>query len=70
LSEDCGENELEDITDYEAVMGSLNYVTLATCPDISYAVTALSRYNLWPFTGHMTVRGSLLIAVMVHMGIA
>jgi hypothetical protein len=53
LAEDWGEKELEDITDYQAVMGSLMYAALATRPDISYAVTALSRYNSRPFNSHM-----------------
>jgi len=30
------------------------YAALATRPDISYAVAALSRYNSRPFTSHMT----------------
>jgi len=30
LDEDRGEKELEDITDYQAVMGSLMYAALAT----------------------------------------
>ena len=56
LAEDRGEKELEqeDITDDQAVVGSLMYATLATRPDISCAVTALSRYNARPFTSHMT----------------
>jgi hypothetical protein len=48
------ELEHEDITDYQAVVGSLMYTALATQPDISYAVAALSRYNSRPFTSHMT----------------
>jgi len=54
LAEDRGEKELEDITDYQAVLGSLMYAALATRPDISFAVAALSRYNSRPFTSHMT----------------
>jgi len=45
LADDRGEKELEDITEYQAVVGSLMYIALATRPDISYAVAALSRYN-------------------------
>jgi hypothetical protein len=57
LAEDRGEKELEqeDITDYQAVAGSLMYAALATRPYISYVVTALSCYNSRPFTSHMTV---------------
>jgi len=56
LAEDRGEKELEqeDITDYQAVVGSLMYAVLATPPDISFAVAALSRYNSRPFTSLIT----------------
>ena len=60
LAEDPGEKELEDITDYQAVVGSLMYTALATGPDILYAVTALSRYNSRPFTRHMTAAKRVL----------
>jgi hypothetical protein len=36
------------------------YAALATGPDISYAVAALSRYNLRPFTSHMTAAKRVL----------
>jgi len=54
LAEDRGEKELEDITDYKAVVESLMYAALATQPHISFAVTALSRYHSQSFTSHMT----------------
>jgi len=60
LAQDRGEKELKDITDYQAVVGSLMYTALATRPDISYAVAALSRYNLRPFTIHMTAAKRVL----------
>jgi hypothetical protein len=60
LAEDRGEKELEDITDYQAVVGSLMYTALATRPDISYAVAALSRYNSRPFTSHMNAAKRVL----------
>jgi len=60
LAEDRGEKELEDITDYQAVVGSLMYAALAPRPDISYAVAALSRYNSRPFTCHMTAAKRVL----------
>jgi len=60
LAEDWGEKELEDITDYQAVVGSLMYAALPTWPDISYAVAALSRYNSRPFTSHMTAANRVL----------
>jgi hypothetical protein len=60
LAEDRGEKELEDITNYQAIVGSLMYAALATRPDISYAVAALSRYNSRPFTSHMTAAKRVL----------
>jgi len=60
LAEDRGEKQLEDITDYQAVVGSLMYAALATRPGISYAVAALSRYNPRPFTSHMTAAKRVL----------
>jgi len=60
LAEDRGKMELEDITDYRAVVGSPMYAALATRPDISYAVAALSRYTSRPFTSHMTAAKRVL----------
>jgi len=60
LAEDRGEKELEDIIDYQAVVGSLMYAARATRPDISYAVADLSRYNSRPFTSHMTAAKRVL----------
>jgi len=56
MAKNWGEKKLEqeDITDYQAVVGSRMYAALATRPDISYAVAALSRYKPRPFTGNMT----------------
>lgn len=52
------ELEQKDIKDCQAVVGLLMYAALATGQDISYAVAALSYYNLWPFTSHMTAAKS------------
>jgi hypothetical protein len=62
LAEDQGKKELEqeDITDYQAVVGSVMYPAVATRPDISYAVAALSRYISRPFTSHMTAAKRVL----------
>jgi len=62
LAEDQGEKEMEedDITDYQAVVGSLMYTALAPGPDISYAVAALSTYNSPPFSSHMSVAKRVL----------
>jgi hypothetical protein len=60
LAEDRGAKQLEDITDYQAVVGSLMYAALTVRPDISYAVAALSRYNSRPFTSHITATKRVL----------
>jgi hypothetical protein len=54
LAEDRGEKELIDIKGYQAIVGSLMYVALATRPNISFKVAALCRYNSCPFTSHLT----------------
>jgi len=43
-----------DPREYQAIVGSLMYIVLATRPDISFAVAAHTRYNSKPFTGHLT----------------
>jgi len=60
LAKDRGEKELEHIMDYQAVVESLMYTALATWPDISYAVAALSHYNSRPFTSHITTAKRVL----------
>jgi len=60
LAKDRGEKELDDITEYQAVVGSLMYAALATRPDISYAVAALSHDISRPFTSHMTTAKRVL----------
>jgi len=62
LAVDRGEKEQkqEDITDYQAVLGSLMYAAVATRQDMSYAVSALSRYNFRPFTSHLTTAKRVL----------
>lgn len=39
---------------YLSIVGSLMYAALGTRPDISYSVTALSRYNVQPLKMHLT----------------
>jgi hypothetical protein len=41
LSEDRGEKDLKDIKVYQAIVGSLMYMALATQLDISFAFAAL-----------------------------
>jgi hypothetical protein len=53
LAEANEEREV-DPAPYQAIVGSLMYVALATRPDISFAVSALSRYNSCPRTSHIT----------------
>jgi len=60
LAEDRGEKELHDITDYQAVVGSLMCAALGTWPDFPYAVAALSHDNSYPFTSHMTAAKRVL----------
>jgi hypothetical protein len=60
LVQDRGEKELKDIKGYQAIVGSLMCVALATGPDISFAVAALCRYNSRPFTSHLTAAKGVL----------
>lgn len=39
---------------YQAAIGSLMYAAVATCPDISFAVQALSQFNINPSPAHWT----------------
>jgi hypothetical protein len=45
---------------YQAIVGSLMYIALATRPDISFAVAALSRYNSKPYKTHLTAAKRVL----------
>ena len=49
LAEELGGREV-DPKEYQAIVGSLMYIALATRPDIAFAVSALSRYNSQPRT--------------------
>jgi len=60
LAKDRGEKKSKDITDPQAVVGSLMNEALATRPDMSYAVAGLPPYNLWPLTIHMTATTRVL----------
>ena len=53
LAKDSEEREA-DPTEYQTIVGSLMYIALATKPDISFAVPALSRYNSCPLETHLT----------------
>ena len=45
---------------YQAIVGSPMYATLATRPDIAFAVAALCRYNASPQAGHLTAAQRVL----------
>jgi hypothetical protein len=60
FAEDWVEKELDGITDYQTVVGSLIYTAIAIQLAIVYAVAALSRYNLRPFTSHTTLAKRVL----------
>jgi hypothetical protein len=51
-----------DSKQFQAFVGSLIYVALATRPDIFFAVAALSRYNSRPFTSHLTAAKRVLLS--------
>ena len=51
---------LVDSKDYQAIVGSLMYIALATRPDIAFAVSALSRYSSRPRTSHLTAAKRVL----------
>ena len=59
LAESRGEREV-DPKGYQAIVGSFMYIALATRPDISYAVSVLSRYSSHPFTSHLTAAKRVL----------
>ena len=59
LAEELGEREV-DPKEYQAVVGSLMYIALATRPDIAFTVSALSRYNSQPCTRHLTATKQVL----------
>ena len=58
MAEELGEREV-DPEKYQAIVGSLMYIALATRPD-SIRVSALSRYNSQPRTSHLTAAKRVL----------
>jgi hypothetical protein len=60
---DVAEGEMlshEDQGLYLSIVGSLMYAAMATRPDISFAVAALSRYNSAPSSVHLTAAKRVL----------
>ena len=50
----CEDKPALDRKRYLSMVGSLLYAALGTQPDLSYCVTALSRYNSTPLQMHIT----------------
>ena len=50
----CEDKPIADRKQYHSMVGSLMYAALGTRPDLSYCVTALSRYNATPLQMHLT----------------
>ena len=50
----CEDKAVTDRKGYLSMVGSLMYAALGTRPDLSYCVTALSRYNSTPLQMHLT----------------
>ena len=50
----CEDKLVSDRKRYLSMVGSLMYAALGTRPDLSYCVTALSRYNSTPLQMHVT----------------
>ena len=42
-----------DIKHYQSLIGSLLYVQIGTCPDISFAVSCLTQYAANPSPDHL-----------------
>jgi hypothetical protein len=58
-NEECKENPA-DRTLYLSLVGSLMYAALGSRPDISFAVSSLSRYNSAPLATHLTAAKQVL----------
>src|SRR5712672_2421580 len=48
-----GQASLEDIKHYQSLIGSLLYVQIGTCPDLSFAVSRLAQYASNPSAQHL-----------------
>ena len=61
-SKNVEDRELDDRQKklYQAMVGSLMYAAQGSRPDISFAVTTLSRFNAQPLTCHMTAARRVL----------
>jgi hypothetical protein len=52
LKKNKGKARAAEITCYQSIIGSLLYLMIGTCPDISYAVTHLSQFTMNPSEDH------------------
>ncbi len=48
-----GEASSSDVKHYQSLIGSLLYVQIGTCPDISFAVSHLAQYSANPSPQHL-----------------
>ena len=52
--------ELNHSNDYALLLGSLQYLAIATCPDIVYAINWLAAYTANPSLQHYTATKHIL----------
>lgn len=57
---DCSNCSKVDTKMYQSLIGSLNYISLTTRPDISHSVIKLSQYNTNPHKEHLAAAKHLL----------
>jgi hypothetical protein len=56
----ANERERMSMVPYASTIGSIMYAMISTCPDVSYAISATSRYKSDPGEGHwIAVKGIL-----------
>jgi len=55
-----GQASLEDIKHYQSLIGSLLYVQIGTCPDLSFAVSRLAQYVSNPSAQHLQLAQYIL----------
>ena len=64
-------DEAVNRVEYQSKVGNIMYAMLGTCPDLAYAVYALSNFNSCPITTHPSAMGRVLryIQTTKNMGI-
>ncbi|KAI0992742.1 hypothetical protein K3495_g15443, partial [Podosphaera aphanis] len=53
LCKGCEEDRLENMKEYQAIVGSLMYLVIGSRPDLAYTVTLLSQFASCPNDSHM-----------------